>query len=191
MKIGPTLHTERLDLRPWSQADLAMLTDLSADPEVIRYVLDGRPWTPQRAAEVAHAALTHWERHGFGWRVAVIRETAEKVGFMALNFATEGTPGVGHDEYEIGWWLARSVWGRGLAGEGARSVRDEAFERLAAPGVIARIQPANAGSRGVAEALGMAVDFETVGPVGEPVLVFRLTRPTPARPDGHIGTGDG
>ncbi len=131
MKIAPTLHTERLDLRPWSEADLAMLTDLSADPDVVRYIGNGQLWTPQRAAEVAEAALAHWERHGFGWRVAVMRETGEKIGFIALNFAGEGTPGVGRDEYEIGWWLAPSVWRRGLASEGARSVRDEAFGRLA------------------------------------------------------------
>ena len=52
MKIAPTLHTERLDLRPWSEADLAMLTDLSADPAVIRYIgrrpaLDARSARPR------------------------------------------------------------------------------------------------------------------------------------------------
>ncbi|MEA2144896.1 MAG: hypothetical protein QOG59_483 [Solirubrobacteraceae bacterium] len=168
-----------------------MLTDLSADPDVIRYIGNGQLWTPQRAAEVADAALAHWERHGFGWRVAVIRETGEKVGFMALNFAGEGTPGVARDEYEIGWWLAPSAWRRGLASEGARSLRDEAFRRLAAPSVIAQIQPANAASRAVAERLGMAIDFETVGGTGEPVLVFRLTRPRAAHADGRIDTRDG
>jgi RimJ/RimL family protein N-acetyltransferase len=145
VKIAPTLHTEHLDLRPWSDADVAMLTDLSVDPDVIRYIGNGQPWTPQRAAEVAEAALAHWERHGFGWRVAGIRETGEKIGLIALNFAGEGTRGVGRDEYEIGWWLAPPAWRRGLA----------------------------------------------VGRTGEPVLVFRLTRPAAAHADGRIDTREG
>lgn len=173
MTIPPTLHTERLDLRPWRHADQTMLARLSADPAVVRYIGDGQIWTPPRAAEVAQRTLAHWERHGFGWRVAVLRESGEAIGLMALNFAGEGTQGVAEDEHEIGWWLAPASWGQGLAGEGARAVRDEAFGRLHAPSLIARIQPANAASRGVAESLGMAVEFESVGRTGEPVLVYR------------------
>jgi RimJ/RimL family protein N-acetyltransferase len=184
VKIAPTLHSERLELRPWSDADLAMLTELSATPEVIRYLGNGQFWTPQRAAEVAQATLTHWERHGFGWRVATIRETGEKIGFIALNFAGEGTVGVDPDEYELGWWLAPGAWRRGLASEGARMVRDDAFERLEVPSLIARIQPANATSRGVAEGLGMTLDFETVGRTGEPVVVYRLGRGQPTSGTG-------
>jgi RimJ/RimL family protein N-acetyltransferase len=188
MTIGSSLTTARLHLRPWSDGDLPMLAALGADPAVVRWVGDGQPWTPQRSAESHLRVLDHWAVHGFGWRVAVPREGGEPIGFIALNFAFEGTRGVSSDEYEIGWWLAPAAWRHGYGSEGATAVRDEAFDRLGAPSIIARIQPANLASRGVAEAIGMALDFASEDATGIPVVVYRMTRPTPhercASPDG-------
>jgi hypothetical protein len=64
--------------------------------------------------------------------------------------------------------------GRGLAREGAEAIRDEAFDVLNAPSVIARIQPANARSIAVAEATGLTRDFRATDKTGEPVVVYRL-----------------
>ncbi len=168
------LETERLRLTRWGEDDLGLLTRLSALPDVVRYVGDGRPWTREHAADVAARNLEHWAAHGFGWRVAVERATGTAVGLIALNYAGEGKAGIGPDEHEIGWWLAPSAWGRGLASEGARALRDEALHRVGAPGLIARILPDNLASRRVAEGLGMALDFETATESGKPVLVYRL-----------------
>jgi RimJ/RimL family protein N-acetyltransferase len=77
-------------------------------------------------------------------------------------------------EYEIGWWLTPSAWGRGLAREGAGAVRDEAFERVGAPSILARIQPANAASLAVAAAIGLRYESQSVGRGGEPIAVLRL-----------------
>jgi len=73
----------------------------------------------------------------------------------------------------IGWWLDPRAWGRGLAGEAARAVRQEAFERLAAPQLVARIQPANGPSRRLAEHIGMRHELDTVGRWGEPACIYR------------------
>lgn len=116
--------------------------------------------------------IEHWRVHGFGWRVARAQGTA--VGLIALSFAGEGA-GINASEYEIGWWLAPSAWGRGLAREGAAAVRDEAFERVRAPSIVARIQPANAGSLGVAAAIGLRHETESIGRGGEPIAVLRLS----------------
>ena len=78
------------------------------------------------------------------------------------------------DEYEIGWWLAPSAWGRGLAREGATAVRDEAFERVGAPSILARISPGNAGSLAVAGAIGLVHECRSIGRAGEPIAVLRL-----------------
>jgi RimJ/RimL family protein N-acetyltransferase len=96
------------------------------------------------------------------------------VGFMALSFAGDGTAGLDAAEYEVGWWLAPQAWGRGLAREGAQAMRDEAFDALNAPSVVARVQPDNSRSIAVAEAAGLTLDFRTTGRAGEPVVVYRL-----------------
>lgn len=188
MTIAPTLTTARLHLRPWSPDDLALLATLAADPAVVRWVGDGAPWTRERATASHERALAHWAAHGFGWRVAHARETGEAVGFIALNYAGDATAGLAPDAHEIGWWLAPAHWRRGLASEGARAVGEEAFTRLHAPRLVARIRPANAGSRGVAKAIGMRVAFELIDGLGLPVVIYERPRdPAPGRGDARDG----
>jgi RimJ/RimL family protein N-acetyltransferase len=150
-----------------------MLVRLSSIPAVTRYIGPGATWPRTTALEVAAAQLVHWREHGFGWRAAVEKASDRPIGFIALNFAGEGTAGLDASEYEIGWWLDPEVWGRGLAREGATTVRDEALGPLGAPSVVARIQPGNASSIAVAEAIGLVLDFHTTGRAGEPVAVYR------------------
>ncbi len=167
------LLSHRLTLRRWHPDDLGLLARLSSTPAVVRYVGDGLPWSPERAAAVHERTLGHWEQHGFGWRVAVERATGTAVGLIALNRG-DGVIGLADEDHEIGWWLDPAAWGRGLASEGARAVRDEALERLGAPTVLARIQPANTASVRVAQALGLRAVADFVGRFGEPVRLFKL-----------------
>jgi RimJ/RimL family protein N-acetyltransferase len=169
-------ETTRLRLDPWRAQHTALLVRLASIPEVMRHVGLGRIWSPRTAEEASIAQREHWRKHGFGWRAAIEKTTELGVGFMALNFASEGTAGLGPNEYEIGWWLEPDAWGRGFALEGAEALCHEAFGRLAAPSVVARIQPENDRSVDVAVKLGLGLDFETTGPAGEAVNVYRLAR---------------
>lgn len=134
----------------------------------------------------------HWRVNDFGWRVALPRETGpgatspeeagpqdadEPVGFVMLNYLGEGTAGLDPDEFEIGWWLVPSMWRRGLASEAAQAICREAFERVGAPSLVARLQPDNLASAGVAKRLGMSHEFDTTGRFGELVAVYRLRSP--------------
>jgi RimJ/RimL family protein N-acetyltransferase len=153
-----------------------MLGTLALTPAVVRYIGDGSPWTDARVQDVSAHNVEHWRRHGFGWRVATLTDhpASGPVGFIMLGFAGDGA-GIAADDYEIGWWLNPSVWGRGLAREGAAALRDEAFERVGAPSIAARIQPANRASLSVAAAIGLTPDGESVGRGGEPIAVLRLS----------------
>lgn len=168
------LDTARMRLHPWGEQHTELLVSLASNRDVMRYIGPGAPWPRAKAEEVAAAQRQLWSEHGFGWRPATDKETGECIGFIALNFVGEGTAGLDATEYEIGWWLAPQAWGRGLAREGALAMRDEAFNALSAPSIVARIQPANARSIAVAEATGLAHDFSTTGKTGEPVVVYRL-----------------
>ena len=70
----------------------------------------------------------------------------------------KGWPGL-----EVGWLLARSRWGEGLATEGGRRALAWAFDMLAADHVISLIRPENVASIRVAEKLGESRDI-AVGP---------------------------
>lgn len=169
------IQTDRLVLVPWSAEHTELLARLSSIPEVMTFIGSGDLWSRAKAEEVASAARQHWAEHGFGWRAAIERAGGDYVGFLALNFAGEGTARVDADEYEIGWWIDPVVWGQGFAREGGAAIRDEALGGLNAPSVIARIQPSNDRSIAVAESLGLTYDFFTTGKFGEPVSVYRLT----------------
>ena len=76
---------------------------------------------------------------------------------------------------ELGWRLARSAWGRGLATEAASAARDDAFKRLALPELISIIHPENERSKRVAVKLGMRMRGEITNPVfGIDVGVWEL-----------------
>jgi RimJ/RimL family protein N-acetyltransferase len=169
------LRTGRLRLDPWTAADLGFLAALARTPAVMRHIGDGTTWSDARIHDVAAHVEEHWREHGFGWRIARLHDGAP-VGLIALNFAGAGA-GVDPGEYEIGWWLAPSAWGRGLAREGAGAVRDEAFQRVGAPSILARIAPANAASLAVAAASGLSHESESTGRGGETIAVLRLTAP--------------
>ena len=167
------LQTARLRLDPWAASDFDLFAGLARTPAVMRYIGDGTTWTDARIHDVAAHIASHWTTHGFGWRVGRLHD-GTPVGLFALNFAGEGA-GIDPAEYEIGWWLSPSAWGRGLAREGATAVRDDAFARIAAPSIVARIAPANAASLAVAAAIGLRHESESTGRGGETIAVLRLS----------------
>src|SRR6516165_10640510 len=113
MKSAPTLHTARLQLRPWHEADLPEFAALNADPKVMEFF----PKVLDRTESDALAARIHdqFALRGFGlWAVEVLG-VAEFIGFTGLTvpgFSAHFTPCV-----EIGWRLAHDHWGRGYATE--------------------------------------------------------------------------
>jgi RimJ/RimL family protein N-acetyltransferase len=144
-------ETDRLRLRPYTDADLAEFTDLHGRDDVARYL----PWET-RTPEQSRAAL---ERHrtmelakdGDGVTLAATdKETGRLVGeFVLFLRSTE------HRGGEIGYVLHPDFQGRGLATEGARALLQVAFDVLGMHRVIARIDARNAGSAAVLERLGM------------------------------------
>lgn len=169
------LETGRLRLERWAPAHAALLARLAALPQVMRHVGTGEVWTAERAAEQHERALAHWRDHGFGWRAAVERASGTVIGLIAINRA-EGAAGLADDDYEIGWWLDPAAWGKGYATEGGRAIVDEAFTRLAAPSVVARVQPGNAASLRVAAALGLTPERDTVDRSGADVRILRKVK---------------
>lgn len=172
------LRTDRMSLRPWAESDVKLLRRLSDDPRVVRYVGDGQCWTAERVANTSDRNVEHWRLYDFGWWIMRLDDTGEEIGFAALNHPAEGS-GLDPSEFEIGWWLDPGFWRLGLSGEAAAAVRDDAFGRLNAPSVAARLQPANLASAGVARHIGMLHEQDTVGLWGEPVSIYRGFPPGP------------
>ena len=81
----------------------------------------------------------------------------------------------GQLEVEVGYHLARPFWGRGLATEAARAVRDYGFDRLGFDRLISIITIGNIASERVAVKIGMRRERDTI--MREtPVHIYAISR---------------
>lgn len=167
------LVTDRTVLRRWRDDDLDAFAEITAQPEVMRYIRDGRVLDRSGTAERIEAFQRHWEEHGFGLFALVLRETGELAGFTGLavpTFLPEVMPAV-----EIGWRLGKRHWGRGLATEAARAVVEYARTEVGLKRLVSIHQVGNDASARVMIKLGMSLERETVEPThGRPVRVYAM-----------------
>jgi RimJ/RimL family protein N-acetyltransferase len=143
--------TERLLLRRWSEEDREPFRRMNADPRVMEY------FQSTLAAEMTDALMErnarHFEEHGFGLWAAELRTDRSFVGFVGLATVSADLPFA--PAVEIGWRLAASCWGKGLATEGAKAVVQYAFEEAGLEGLVSYTAAANLRSRRVMEKVGM------------------------------------
>jgi RimJ/RimL family protein N-acetyltransferase len=175
------LETSRLLLRQPGLDDLDALTELLADPEVMRYI--GLGETGDRLDAEAQLARMQraWSLDGFG-RFIVVRRSDRavlgRVGLLAWDPGTwqNGTRAeLGADaELELGWTLRRQAWGVGYATEAALAVRDWAFSELAPRRLISLIHPGNGRSVRVATKLGERFEREVITFRGVPAALYGL-----------------
>ena len=76
----PTLTTERLLLRAFRLRDFDAYADIVADPEVTRFLGDGRPVSRADAWRQIAFILGHWELLGYGLWAVEERATGALVG---------------------------------------------------------------------------------------------------------------
>ena len=153
------LRTERLILEPWQHSDWETFRPIATDVEVMRYVNGGIPWSDEQIHFFVDRQVRLYSDLGFcRWKM-LEASSGKMIGFCG--------PGMWRDARypEIGWWLARSHWGRGLATEAARAALGDARERVRLDGVISIAMPENIASIAVMKKIGMKFDgeFESEG----------------------------
>jgi ribosomal-protein-alanine N-acetyltransferase len=164
------LETARMRLLPWQVDDWLLLRPIGTDPQVMRYISDGKPWPDERIREFVGRQVGYFDRLGYCLWKLLLKETSEMIGFCGLQ------PLDGTAETEIGWWLARACWGQGLATEAARAALLDGFERAGLARIVAVALAANRASIHVMEKLGMKYEREMVHRGFEAVL-YAADRP--------------
>jgi RimJ/RimL family protein N-acetyltransferase len=150
-----TLQTERLVLRRWRAEDRAPLAAINADAEVMRWIGSGRVLGRGLSDELVDRFEREWEQSGHGlWAVSRRDDpSGALLGFCGLTapmFLPDVLPAA-----EIGWRLARSAWGMGVATEAAHATLAFGFQQAGLAEIVAVVAPENARSLRVAEKLGM------------------------------------
>ena len=114
----------------------------------------------------------HWEREGFGPWVFSERDGA---GAVVARGGLGRTHVNGRDEVELGYAVAASRWGQGLATEIARDSLRTAFEELDLSEVVAFTRTTNLASQRVMEKAGLRCEAEFQH-VGLAHVLFRVRR---------------
>ena len=145
--------TPRLMLRPGWPEDAPILAEAIAHEQVAR-MTSRVPWPYALADAKVFLAIPRDDR--LPNCLVFERGTEPKlVGGVGLHRAPDG------EDYELGYWLTPSAWGRGYATEAARAMLDHARHGLGAPRVHAGHSRDNPASGRVLRKLG----FEATGAV--------------------------
>lgn len=166
MPLSFPLLGDRVLLRPFETADGPAAHAVYGDPEVMRYVGEGGPVSPEETAQMLADYRRHQREHGFAFWAVVDRRTGALIGDAGLEVTA-------HD-VELGYTLARAAWGRGLATEAAELCIAAAFGPLELPRLIALADVGNPASARVLEKVGFAPE-RTITAFGRPHHRFLLS----------------
>lgn len=148
------LETERLILDVWQSSDAAALRPIATDVEVMRYINGGIPWSDEQIQSFVDRQVRLYAERGFcRWKL-LDKSAGNLIGFCGVGFWREEL------DAEIGWWLARQCWGRGLATEAARLALNDAFERVRLDRIVSIARPANTASTRIMQKLGLSLESE-------------------------------
>lgn len=163
----PDLADAQVRLRAPTVVDVPVITRLCRDPEIQRWTRVPAPYTE---ADAHHFLSLHAD--GIAKRSGL--------HLLAVEAATDDVVGaVGMDldfrDYsaEIGYWVAPTARGRGVATRSARMLIDFAFRQLSIRYIKLRAATANPASNAIARGLGftlegMSRDAMLIGPTGDP-----------------------
>ena len=170
---GHHLEDPRLILGAWQFDDWAGFRPIATDPQVMRYITGGSPWNDAQVQDFVGRQVATFAERGFcRWKM-IEAATGEFIGFCGLGMWRD------HPDPEIGWWLARRHWGRGLATEAAGIALRDAFERVGLERVVSIARPENTASTRIMEKLGLKFECEFESD-GVALVRYAINRPTNA-----------
>ena len=176
-KYPERITTERLVLRRPRLTDAqAAFEEYGSDPEVTRYMI----WPTHTSVKDAEAflpvAIAHCESgEEYTWAIT-LKGTDRMVGAIAVRPAPT--------RIDIGYALARRLWGQGIMPEAARAVIDLALENPAIRRVQAMCDIDNRSSARVMQKLGMSLEgtlrryavHPNVSPEPRDALIYAMVR---------------
>lgn len=142
VSISPTLLTERLILRPFTEEDAPDVFAYAKDEETVRYLT----WPAHKAeSESLWAIRTFYQIPGV-WAICK-KEDGRCIGCIELRFK--------EDSVDFGYVLRKDRWGQGIMTEALSAVLGEAFGHFGVKKVIGGHECGNNASGAVMRKCGM------------------------------------
>lgn len=159
------IETDRLSLRPMSEADAAFIFRLQNDPSWLRFIGNrGIDSLDDARLYIRTGPVEMYARLGFGFRVVELRDGRTAIGFCGLSKRTY------LDDPDIGFALLPEYCRHGYAFEAARAVLADARSNLALKRVLATTRPDNHRSAVLLVKLGLRRAGQFQHPDGDRML---------------------
>lgn len=116
------IRTTRLVLRPWSEEDAPALFKYASDPDVGPRA----GWPPHKSVEESLDIIRN-VFSGEGMWAVELTETGEVIGCVGYLPAENSNLDIESDQCEVGYWIAKPYWNKGICTEAMRAVVDYCF----------------------------------------------------------------
>jgi RimJ/RimL family protein N-acetyltransferase len=137
------LQEDGIALRPFGEEDVAPVAEACRDPEIARWIPVPVPYTEDDAREYIATVRES--------RAIVDAGTGELLGSIGWRVVDQGN-------VQIGYWVKRDAWGKGVATAALKLLSRWALEELGAERVQLLAEPENHASRRVAEKAGFTAE---------------------------------
>ena len=116
------METERILFRPWRNNDAETLYKYASDPEVGPRA----GWPPHKSVEESLEIIRTIFHSDHMWAIEW-KETGEPIGCMGYMVHGESNIDIGENDAEVGYWVARPYWNRGICTEALRLLIEYCF----------------------------------------------------------------
>ncbi|WP_028105260.1 GNAT family N-acetyltransferase [Exiguobacterium undae] len=148
-----------MEFRKCSNDDFEFLLSLVSDPEMVRYIGEGKIRNREGAQDFLEWIYkTYDSGSNKGLMLLVDKEVNNPIGHAGLIPQTID----GMEQVEIGYCISREHWGKGYATEAAEALRNYGLNVLSEEKLIALIPPGNIASKKVATKVGMNLEKEII-----------------------------
>ena len=151
-----TLETKRLILRPWLESDAEALYACAKDPDVG----PSAGWPPHQSVEESRFVIRNVFNRQEAYAIC-LKQDGKPIGAIELKLNGHTDMTERDDECELGYWLGKSYWGRGIMPEAAREMLRHAFEDLGMTKVWCGYYEGNSKSKRVQEKIGFRFQWKT------------------------------
>lgn len=171
------METDRIMLRRWQENDADALFKYASDPDVGPRA----GWPSHKSVDESREIIKTVFNTDTMWAV-VLKDTGEAIGCAGYLPATNSNLNIPSDECEVGYWIGKPYWGKGICTEALKLVIDYCFNEKGFKALWGDYFPENPASGRVMEKCGFKdTGRETVCPnleVGSdrPVRIMKLEK---------------
>ena len=166
MNDSPIIETARLILRPWKEDDAESLFRYAHDPEV--GPIAGWPLhtSVENSLEIIRTVFSAPEIYA-----VVLKQTGEAIGCCGIMFSNSlHSNEMTNSEAELGYWIGKPYWGRGLIPEAVKALLSRCFNNLNLEAIWCGHYDDNHKSKRVCEKSGFRyhhTNYDVISPLGD------------------------